>query len=222
MRQGWYRDPRIGAGLAGIAAAVQAATAIGARPAWDVVLLALVAAALAAWTWFAVVGLGWLWQRPGRDEVLAALSLQRSQHGFNTTAWQRFERDAQMLRMLMAQRALEPIEELLANQAHQVERYDRVAETLPAWSQAAAQWYDTAAQAHPGLPAATPTPSQSALDEAETLLPFGRPLTDEDRRATLYYLAARKRLYADRAVIQKERSGALRKLAAEMPAPPAP
>lgn len=223
MREGWYRDPKIGAALAGVAAIVQVAAAVqSGRPAWESVLLTLVAAALAAWTWFALIGLAWLWRRPDRDEVLQALTLQRSQHAFNAAAWQRFERDAAMLRMLMAERALEPIEDRLAQHAHQVERYDRVAEALPAWSLEAARWYDTAAQAHSALPNATPAPSQTALDEAESMLPFGRQLSEEDRRATLHYLVVRKRLYADRAAIQKERSGALRKLAGEMPLPPAP
>jgi hypothetical protein len=62
-------------------------------------------------------------------------------------------------------------------------------------------------------------PTSAALDEAAQQLPASA-LSDEDRRAALHYLAVRKRLAADRAAVERERTAALRKLAAPPPAPP--
>ncbi|MEP9400864.1 hypothetical protein [Sphingomonas sp. VNH70] len=221
MRDGWYRDPRIAlipATLTALAEAV--AVAAAGEPVWRVLLLAAAAFALVAWGWFAIQGLGWLWQRPDRREVLRALSLQRSQHGFNQAAWTRFDRDAAMLRMVMAERALTPIEAELVRHAAEVEKFDAVAQALPGFSQAAAHWYDIASQGHAGLPGATPVPTPAALEEAATHLP-PRDWREEDRRAALHYLAVRKRLMADRATIERERAAALRKLTAPPPSVPA-
>jgi len=220
LRDTWYRDPRLGLAAGAVAALVVGIAAGSAgQPGWRVLLLALAGFALVAWGWFAIQGIGWLWQRPDRGEVLRALTLQRSQHGFNHAAWARFDRDAAMLRMLLAERALLPIEAELVRHAMAVERFDAVAATLPDFSQAAAHWYDIASQGHAGLPPATPVPTSAALDEAAQQLPAAA-LSDEDRRAALHYLAVRKRLAADRAAVERERTAALRKLAAPPPAPP--
>lgn len=220
MRETWYRDPRVGLALATIAAlAVGIAAASTAEPLWRVLLLAMAGFALIGWGWFAIQGIGWLWRRPDRREVLQALTLQEAQHGFNQSAWARFNRDATMLRMLLAERALIPIEAELVRHAMEVERFDAVAEALPGFSRSAAYWYDIASQGHAGLPHATPAPSAAALEEAVADLP-ATPLSEEDRRAALHYLAVRKRLTADRAVVERERRAALRKLAAPPPALP--
>lgn len=220
MRETWYRDPRLGlaaAALAGIVVGIAAGS--GGQPGWRAVLLALAGFALVAWGWFAVQGIAWLWRQPDRAEVLRALTLQRSQHAFNHAAWSRFDRDAAMLRMLLAERALIPIEAELVRHAMAVEQFDAVAATLPGFSQAAAHWYDIASQAHAGLPPATPVPTPAALDEAAQQVPA--TLTqEEDRRAALHYLAVRKRLATDRAAVERERSAALRKLATPPPSPP--
>ncbi len=221
MRNGWYRDPRIALIPATLSALFEAVAASAAGlPAWRIVLLALAAFALVAWGWFAIQGLGWLWQRADRGEVLRALALQNSQHGFNQAAWARFERDAAMLRLVMAERALIPIEAELVRHAAEVERFEDTAAALPGFSQAAAHWYDIASQGHAGLPNATPVPTPAALEEAAGQLPR-RDWTDGDRRAALHYLAVRKRLMADRAAIERERAAALRKLAAPPPSAPA-
>ncbi len=139
MRDTWYRDPRLGLAAGAVAALVVGIAAGSAgQPGWRTLLLALAGFALVAWGWFAIQGIGWLWQRPDRGEVLRALTLQRSQHGFNHAAWARFDRDAAMLRMLLAERALLPIEAELVRHAMAVERFDAVAATLPDFSQAAA------------------------------------------------------------------------------------
>ncbi len=220
MRDGWYRNPRIALIPATLAAVVEAGAAtLAGQPGWRVVLLALAAFALVTWAWFALQGLGWLWQRAGRDEVLRALTLQRSQHGFNQAAWARFDRDAAMLRMVMAERMLIPIEAEMVRHAAEVERFEDVAATLPAFSQAAAHWYDIASLGHAGLPGATPAPSPAALKEAAGQLP-ATPLPDADRQAAIHYLAVRKRLMADRANVERDRAVALRQLAAPPPPPP--
>ncbi|MGT2514932.1 hypothetical protein ACVOMT_12550 [Sphingomonas panni] len=220
MRATWYRDPRLGlaaAGLAGIVVGIAAGSA--GQPGWRTVLLALAGFALVAWGWFAVQGIAWVWRQPDRADVLRALTLQRSQHAFNQAAWSRFDRDAAMLRMLLAERALIPIEAELVRHAMAVERFDAVAATLPDFSQAAAHWYDIASQGHAGLPPATPVPTPAALEEAAQQVPAS--LTgEEDRRAALHYLAVRKRLAADRAAVERERTAALRKLAAPPPGVP--
>ncbi len=220
MRDRWYRDPRTG-----LAAAVAAAVVVGIvagsddRPAWYTLMLALSGFALVTWGWFAVQGIGWLWRQPDKADVLRALTMQRSQHAFNHAAWSRFDRDAAMLRMLLAERALIPVEAELVRHASAVERFDAVAATLPDFSQAAARWYDIASQGHGGLPPATPAPTQAALDEAEQQLP-ATPLSEDDRRAALHYLVVRKRLLADRTAVERERTAALRKLATPPPSPP--
>lgn len=220
LRATWYRDPRLGlaaAGLAGIVVGIAAGSA--GQPGWRTVLLALAGFALVAWGWFAVQGIAWVWRQPDRADVLRALTLQRSQHAFNQAAWNRFDRDAAMLRMLLAERALIPIEAELVRHAMAVERFDAVAATLPDFSQAAAHWYDIASQGHAGLPPATPVPTPAALEEAAQQVPAS--LTgEEDRRAALHYLAVRKRLAADRAAVERERTAALRKLAAPPPGVP--
>ncbi len=220
MRETWYRDPRVGlaaAALAGVAVGIAAGTA--GQPGWRILLLALAGFALVAWGCFAVQGIAWLWRQPDRADVLRALTLQRSQHAFNHAAWSRFDRDAAMLRMLLAERALIPSEAELVRHAMAVEQFDAVAATLPDFSQAAAHWYDIASQGHSGLPPATPVPTPAALEEAAQQLPAS--LTGEDdRRAALHYLAVRKRLAADRAAVERERTAALRKLAAPPPGVP--
>ncbi len=220
MRETWYRDPRLGLAAA-VLAAVMVGIAAGSAglPGWRILLLALAGFALVAWGWFAVQGIAWLWRQPDRADVLRALTLQRSQHAFNHAAWSRFDRDAAMLRMLLAERALIPIEAELVRHAMAVEQFDAVAETLPGFSQAAAHWYDIASQGHGGLPPATPVPTPAALEEAAQQVP-ATLTSEEDRRAALHYLAVRKRLAADRAAVERERTAALRKLAAPPPSPP--
>ena len=215
MRETWYRDPRLG-----LAAAVLAAVVVGIAagsaglPGWRILLLALAGFALVAWGWFAVQGIAWLWRQPDRADVLRALTLQRSQHAFNHAAWSRFDRDAAMLRMLLAERALIPIEAELVRHAMAVEQFDAVAETLPGFSQAAAHWYDIASQGHGGLPPATPVPTPAARRSSSDVSVAGTCC------AALHYLAVRKRLAADRAAVERERTAALRKLAAPPPSPP--
>jgi hypothetical protein len=220
LRDGWYRNPRIALIPAALAAVIEGVAAgMAGEAGWRVLLLALAAFALVAWGWFAIQGMAWLWQRPARSEVLRALSLQRSQHGFNQAAWGRFDRDAAMLRMLLAERALIPIEAELVRHAAEVERFDAPAQALPGFSQAAAHWYDIASQGHAGLPPSTPVPTAAALEEAVEQLPAG-PMGEEGRRAALHYLAVRKRLIADRAGVERDRATALRKLGTPPPAPP--
>lgn len=221
MRDGWYRDPRVGLIPALLTALVEGwAAAAAGLPGWRILLLALAAFALVAWGWFAIQGLGYLWQRPDRREVLRALRLQRSQHGFNHAAWNRFDRDAGLLRQVMAERALLPVEAELLRQAAEVERFERVADVLPGFSRAAAHWYDIASQGHSGLPNATPVPSAAALEEARRELPQ-REWSEADAQAATHYLAVRKRLLSDRAAVERERTAALRKLSAPPPSGPA-
>lgn len=220
MRETWYRDPRLGLAAATIAALVVGfAAGSTAEPLWRVLLLALAGFALVGWGWFAIQGVGWLWRRPDRREILQALTLHEAQQTFNQAAWGRFDRDATMLRMLLAERALIPIEAELVRHAMAVEQFDAVAQALPGFSRSAAYWYDIASQGHSGLPHATPAPSATALEEAVADLP-ATPLSEEDRRAALHYLAVRKRLTADRALVERERRAALRKLAAPPPSIP--
>lgn len=220
MRETWYRDPRLGLALAALTAlAVGIAAGTAGEPLWRVLLLAMAGFALIGWGWFAIQGIGWLWRRPDRREILQALTLQQAQQTFNQAAWDRFDRDATMLRMLLAERALIPIEAELVRHAMAVERFDAVAEALPGFSRSAAYWYDIASQGHAGLPHATPAPGTAALEEAAADLP-ATPLSEDDRRAALHYLAVRKRLTADRALVERERRAALRKLAAPPPSIP--
>ncbi len=221
VREGWYRDLRVGLIPALTSALIEAwAASAAGLPGWRILLLALAAFALVAWGWFAIQGLGYLWQRPDRHEVLRALRLQRSQHGFNQAAWNRFDRDAGLLRQVMAERALVPVEAELLRQAAEVERFERTAEALPAFSRAAAHWYDIASQGHAGLPNATPVPTAAALEEAQRDLPQ-RDWSEADRQAATHYLAVRKRLLSDRAGVERDRTAALRKLSAPPPSGPA-
>lgn len=146
-----------------------------------------------------------------RAEIRAARRFRQGQEIYNKASWAQIVRSRRVIRLLLADLSLLPIERDLAERGPALETLRAPAEDLPLWKDAAAQWLAAARNPLPDLPDALAEPTREQLFAARDQVPPGRTLSSADLRAITAYLvqsgelATLRRSYADMRAAAVER-----------------